>query len=289
MNYVFSDNQSFYRLWENFVNEQLNASWLYKPKIMKSLLYYSKKNLINDLSFIIVENNMPICICPLLLLSNENSNCFIRTGWNGYLPAPLLSAFLNPKFKIKLQKKCFEKIDELAKQYKVKKIMLLVDPLSESNSFNYLMKYGYIDSSVNTSFVDLTLNEEVLWSSLRNSFKSLINNGKKKFDVVIMDKENADFRIHELYRELHHKAAGRVTRVKETWDLQFDMLKDDNAILIGLKDGNRFVAFSYFFHHNGTSYYGSSSDDPDYETDIPLEHTIIWTAIVYYKNRGFKY
>jgi hypothetical protein len=289
MNYIFKTDQSFDALWEEFIIKNSNASWLYLLKNTLAGIHYGADKITSEQSFIIVVDNKPVCICPMFLVKLNGDDFFMKIGWGGYMPAPLVSQNLDAKFKEKVQKSCFEKIDELAKQFQVKKVMLLVDPLSENNSFNYLLKYDYLDSSTNTSYVDLTQTENQIWTSLRKSYKSLINNGKKKFDVVIVDKENADFDIHELYRELHHKAAGRVTRSKETWDLQFDMLTDDNAILIGLKDGDRFVAFSYFFHQNGTIYYGSSSEDPDYETIIPLEHNIIWHAIIYYKNRGFKY
>ena len=60
-----------------------------------------------------------------------------------------------------------------------------------------------------------------------------------------------------------------------------------NALLIGLQDNSQYVAFSYFFHLNNYASYGSSADDPGYISEIPLEHTLIWSAIEYYKNRNF--
>ena len=67
--------------------------------------------------------------------------------------------------------------------------------------------------------------------------------------------------------------------------MQFEDLKNDRAMLIALKDKDQFVAFSYFLHYQDCAYYGSADDDPDYESKIPLEHCIIWSAIEYYKKR----
>ena len=104
-----------------------------------------------------------------------------------------------------------------------------------------------------------------------------------------MDYNNANYDIHEIYRKLHHKTAGRVTRSRETFNMQFEDLKNDKAVLAGLKDGEQFITFSYFNHHQSSAYYGSASDDPDFQTEIPLEHCIIWTAIEYYKKRGLDF
>ena len=285
MDFIFKESEKFKIFWKKFVNENNNATWSYLPNLIAYQKFYSGK-IEKDLSFVIVQSNNILAICPLFLELYGNNKTFTNSG--EYLRSPIIKSDLNIKYKNKIEKECFNKIDELAKKYNVKKTMFLLDPLPENHKYNYLMKYGYLDTSINTSIMDLTKNKEEMWSSLRNSYKSLINNGKKKYEVIIVDAEKTDYKAHNLYKELHHKTAGRITRCQETWDLQYEMLKDDNAMLIGLKDFDMFVAFSYFSHHNGKACYGSSSDDPDYKTDIPLEHTIIWSAIEYYKKRNFK-
>ena len=67
------------------------------------------------------------------------------------------------------------------------------------------------------------------------------------------------------------------------------MLKEDNAILIGLQYDNNFIACSYFLHNRAGAYYALVSDDPDFETDVPVGHRIVWTAIEYYRKRSLKY
>lgn len=285
MEYIFPENKSFISLWSKFVKENSNATWAYLPKRLEFYYHYSKKYRIKDLSFIIIQDNQPLCICPLFLERQGKNKYFSYAG--GYLRTPLFKESLHEKYREKVQKKCFKKIDEIAIENKVDKAMFMMDVLSERYRYNFLMKYGYLDSSNNTSILELNKSKEKIWANLRNSYKSLINNGKDKFQVVIIDNKDPDKKIFDTHKQLHFKSAGKITRPDETWELQYEMLKDDNAVLIGLKDNGKFVAFSYFVHHNNKAYYGNASDDPDYKTDIHLEHTIIWSAIEYYKNRNF--
>ncbi len=287
MNIIFSDESDFNVFLKNYVNGNSNVSWHYLPKGIEYQRIYCSSILIKDLSFIIIDNNKPVALCPLFLEQHKGKKQFTYVG--GYKVAPLIKKNLFYKKRKRIERNCFDKIDELAREYDVSKTMFLIDPLVERCEHNILTEYGYLDTSTSTAIIDLSLETEDLWSNLRKSFKSLINNGKNKFNIFIMDYKNPDFAIHENYRKLHHKTSGRVTRPKETFDLQFDMLKEDKAILIGLQDSNKFIAFSYFLHYKQGVVYASSSDDPDFETDIPLEHCIIWTAIEYYKRREIKY
>ena len=287
MDIIFSDESHFNIFLDKFVNGNSNASWQYLPKWLKYQRIYCSSKLIKDLSFIIIEDNKPVALCPLFLEQHKGKKQFSYAS--AYQVAPLIKINLFNKKRKRIERNCFEKIDELAREYDISKTMVFIDSLAESCDHNILTEYGYLDTSTSTAIIDLSLNTEDLWSNLRKSFKSLINNGKDKFNIFIMDYNNPDFEIHENYRKLHHKTSGRVTRSKETFDLQFDMLKEDNAILIGLQDNNKFIAFSYFLHNKQGVVYASSSDDPDFETDIPLEHCIIWTAIEYYKKRDINY
>lgn len=285
--FIFSGEQDFEVMWDKFAKDNNNVSWRYLSKSREYQRIYCGSVLLKDLSFIILNDNMPISICPLFLEQyNENKQFSYASG---YQTAPLIKNDLHAKHRKKIERKCFEKIDELSCEYNVSKVMLMLDPLAEKYDYNILTEYGYLDSSISTAIVDLSLDKKDLWSNLRRRYKSQINNGKDKFNIHIIDYQNPDFETHEIYRKLHHKTAGRITRPIKTFDLQFDMLKEDNAVLIGLQDRDKFVAFSYFIHHNKCAYYGSASDDPDYISDTPLEHYIIWTAIGYYKKRNFNF
>ena len=198
MNFIFPDDKYFKDLWNEFATESNNASWRY---LLKRLIYqriYSNSNFAKDLSFIVLDNKMPVAICPLFLERYNGKTQFSYA--NGYLNAPIIRKDLHSKKRKKIEKTCFEKIDELAREYDASKIMLSLDPLSERYDHNILMEYKYLDSSINTTIINLSLDKNNLWSNLRKSFKSLINNGKDKFNIFIMDYNNPDFELHENYR-----------------------------------------------------------------------------------------
>jgi hypothetical protein len=152
-----------------------------------------------------------------------------------------------------------------------------------------LVQYGYLDSSIVTQIVDLKKDQEELWADLRNSYKSLINKSDQTYETIIIDHKKPDFEIHEAYRLLHHKSAGGVTRPMETFNLQFEMLKEDEAMLVAIKFNGAFISFAYFLHSKKTAFYGSESDDPDIEVPVPFGPLMQWKAIAYYKTRGFDY
>jgi len=110
----------------------------------------------------------------------------------------------------------------------------------------------------------------------------------KDFKIFIMDKTNPSYKIHEQYRELHRKCSGRITRPKETFDLQYKMLEEGAMVLIGLKYKNKTIALSYFEAANGRAVYSSSADDPEY-SELPLYHVILYAAMEYFKKNGVRY
>jgi len=285
MKIVYKNDPNFEIYWSNFVT--INKSgWRYLPGWINYQKLYSKKNLKTDFSFVVVKSKKTLAICPLFLESYSGIKVF--TYSKGYQNGPIISNEISEKQRTKVEKICFKIIDNLVQTLEVSKCMIQLDPLQSHYKYNALNKYGYFDASIQTCVIDLNLEKNKLWSNIRKSYKAIINNGLDHYDIVVSDRKNPDFEMHECYRKLHHKTAGRVTRPIETFQQQFEDLKRDNAMLIGLRDSGKFIAFSYFLHDNKTAYYGSSSDDPDYNSSIiPLEHCIIWSAISYYKKRGF--
>ena len=282
--FIFKEETGFPELWNTFISSSKNVTYRYTLLSIKYNYIYSSPFVKEDLSFIILKDNIPLAIIPLFLEQREGKLQFSRSC--SYQLSPLQHSDLNSKQQKRIERICFQKIDELAKKLGASKAMFMVDPFNV-NSHNVLRVYDYLDTTINTSIIVLSNSLEMLWTNLRRRYKAYINKGKKFFNISIMDYNNPDYSLFQQYRKLHHKASGRITRSLETFDLQFEMLKRDNGLLVGLQKDNKFIAFSYFCHHNGSAYFGSASNDPDYKIDIPLEHCIIWSAIEYYKRRKF--
>jgi hypothetical protein len=241
--------------------------------------------LLLDRSFVAVEENKCVGVCFLPIENIQGTISISLAG--GYTIAPL-------SINERVEKELFSEIDAISREHNVSLIKFYLDPLiiEYQDKFNHLRKYHYIDSSSSDCLVDLTVNEDMLWSNIRKSYKPLINGILKNndFEIVIIDRKSSDYTVHEQYRELHRKCSGRETRIKTTFDKQFEMLENDNASLFGLKYKGNFIGFNYFFHYQKTVVYASGADDPEYETSkIPIYHPILWSAIQYYKERNFEF
>lgn len=291
---LFRDHPKFQVMWERFLNQNDHASVFYTLHWMDYQRYYSEDKFVTDLSFIFLSvEDEPLAICPLYL---ENYNGLLkfsyRGGFFGGLRTPLISCTVQRKHRKRIEKELFLMIDELAEKHNIQKCNFLIDPLCaiyEDEYYNYLTQYGYLDASLATQIIDLTRPRDDMWAELRKSYKALINKAEKTFEVLVMDYRDPVFDIHENYRTLHYKAAGRVTRPIETFNLQFEMLRNDQAVLLGIKHQNQFVTFSYFIHLNKTAYYASEADDPDIEIPVTCGPLMQWKAIEYYKALNFDY
>lgn len=293
-NVVLRGAPEFEGLWKEFLSKNSHASVFYSLHWMAYQKYYSQDRFVKDLSFVITgPGQKPLAICPLYI---EEYNGLRRFSYRGEfletLRTPLICLDEHRKHRKKLEEKVYDLIDSLAIENGVKKANFIIDPLCsiyEEERFNYLTQYGYTDISISTQIMDLKKSEEDLWMELRQSSRSLIDRAKKTYKIVLFDYKNPVREVHDQYVQMHHKVAGRITRPAETFDEQFEMLKDDEAILIGVDHEGKFVGFIYLIHGKKSAYAASAAHDPDFVTKVPRDNIVYWNAMLYYKSRGLEY
>jgi len=285
MEFIYKNNNKklFLLKWNEYIKNNL-VSYKYLLLNLEYFLLYSN-HLLSDESFIVVENNE--CVGIAFVPIEKNNDIITISLANGYVFVPLAK-------NKRIEKKIFEELNAISNKYKIQKILFALDPLiiEYQEKFNILLEYGFVDTSTSDCLIRLDYSKEKLWANLRKSYKSLINNIFKsdKFEILIYNYNNADYAIHENYRVLHEQCSGGVTRVKGTFDKQFEMLENNYATLIGLKYNDKFIGFNYFFHYDRTVIYASGADDPQYEkSKIPIYHAILWSAIVYFKEKKFEF
>jgi hypothetical protein len=82
-------------------------------------------------------------------------------------------------------------------------------------------------------------NLKLYHSSIRKSYKSLINWGKKNMSLNYVNKNNPDKKSFDSFRHFHAKISKNVTRSLESWNIQYDMICDGYGELsLGYKDDN---------------------------------------------------
>lgn len=285
MNIIYKkiNKENFITRWKEYNNSNL-SSYKYLYVYLEYMNFYTP-NMISDESFVVIENNKCVGIC-FLPIEKENKITSITLA-GGFTIAPL---FLNER----IEKIIFKEIDFIVDKFTIDKIQFSLDPLivEYQNKYNWLLKYEYIDSSASNCILDLNHNISKLWKELRKSYKSLINGiiNSDEYEIVIISKKNKNCDIHEEYRLLHKKAAGKETRPKVTFDKQYELLENGNATIIGLKFNDKFIGLNYFLHHQKTVVYYSGADDPEYtKMNIPIYHSILWKATNHFKELGFEF
>tara|TARA_X000000950_G_scaffold289404_1_gene412951 strand:- start:17212 stop:18183 length:972 start_codon:yes stop_codon:yes gene_type:complete len=139
-----------------------------------------------------------------------------------------------------------------------------------------------------SKLIDLKKTEIELKKNLRRSFKSLINYGLKNFNLIIFNEKNITQEIFDKFRTLHIKESGRETRPKSSWDIQFKMIQNKNAFLIGSQINTEFVSFALFYLTDYLCSYGVSVSNRDL-FNKPLSHSLVWLAILHAKKLGCEF
>ena len=152
--------------------------------------------------------------------------------------------------------------------------------MSEKKDFNANTKYNRL--------IELDAEEETLRNQIRKRYKSFIGWGQKNLRIEITDKENVSaerFEWFMRFRELHDNCAGRRTRSKDTWLIQYEAIKKGYGFFItGYKDAEM-VTGGVFNLANNYAYYGSSASRRDM-FEKPMFHAVMWEAIRYSKNKA---
>lgn len=265
------NEELFWDQWNKLIDAR-NLSHRYLAINLKHNLTFLE-NFHSDKSFVYLENNEPLA-CVFLPIEKDGNNLSISFK-GGYVDAPV-------SFDTRIQKKIFTIIDEIAEKNKVTKIKFAIDVLSGDN-YNYLIKYGYLDSSILTYIFDLS--RDLLESCRRGhkcDIKKIIKD--EKFKIFFVDKDNPSKELFKEYVRLHHKCSGRITRPQITFDIQFEKIKADCAFLVGLEYEKKNIAFVYFEYNADKAIYASAADDPDYDK-LPLYHILIFRAMEYLKEK----
>jgi hypothetical protein len=287
-------NREKYDLWDDFCLKSDEAWFWHTTKWLDYCVCYGEKKLdTQNLSFMVSDNSGILAVCPLLLEKREQAGGdfhygFASAGSGGFGVVPAMRNDLNEDRREKIYRLIYERIDALAGEHRAAFAAFRMTPLAVSYSpYNWLMKYGFLDSSINTQIVDLSSPLERTWSAFRKGHKYDTNRGEKYYDIHIYDKSNADKEIFDQYRLLHHKAAGRVTRPIETFEMMYHWIISEGGMLCGVSKDDRFAGFSYILLYKKGACYASASDDPDFETRTPIAHVIQWHTMKWLKEKGY--
>lgn len=288
MKLLSKTDPGFAEAWETFFRTE-RTSPFFSPRWIQYQIAYAGDQHVEDLSFVGVDKSgRPLVICPLFLEEREGARLLSYRGeYLHALRAPLVTTSLSAKKRESVRNEAFEEIDRVAERTGAAKVTFLIDPLCEDSrmeGYNYLLRYGFLDASMTTVLIGLEQGAEPLRSSLRSSYKSLINQANREFSIEVFDSESIDASIFDAYVQLHTKAAGRVTRPERTFEIQFEMIRGDEGSLVGVRQGEDWVGFVQFLHSPTAAYYASGAQDPECDANT-LGPGMQWAAMTYYGDR----
>lgn len=276
-----ADNHDlFWEHWEYCVRAKCSGPRYSRRNIESFILNSRDRGLLkSDLSFVMLADGE--AVAAVLLPCEEKDEKLSVTFSGDYVMAPLITDH-------RYAKETFSFIDQIVKENRLDKVQFAIDPLS-TESYNYLQKFGYLDTTILSYCIDLTQPGDLLYQCRRGhkcDIKKLSTNPVIK--PVIIDAMTAGaLERHEEYRELHRICSGRITRTKETFDKQFELLQNGEAVLVGLLYNDVPAAYAYFQFLNGLAVYASGVDNPKF-CHMPLYHSLLYHVMCYLKDIGIR-
>ncbi|MBI3500566.1 MAG: hypothetical protein HY063_02135 [Bacteroidetes bacterium] len=267
------DIKIFYesRLWK-----KISSQYFWLPLSQK---YYNEyyNNRHKNLSIVIYNNHEPVLIAI----------CFSDSNTLSYFHFPFTVHFLKDKPEIidQVFNFFFNKIDALKNQGKIFNLRCYYDEYLISNYFNNIVSV----SNEHYGIIDLALPLEIIKSNIRKSYKSLINWGERNLKVNIMNKDNADKKLFDEFKNFHLHTSGRQTRNDVTWELQYEMIKQGGAYLTTAFYSDNLVSANLFLHGTEEAFYSVAVNDRSLMAEnISIAHYPIYHSISYGKQIGLK-
>jgi len=280
--FSFEDNR-----WDEFCYESDDCWFFHTSDFTKYVLEYSGKDDVELLSFYIEDkNNDILAICPLIRYKNN------LTFFGHNAPNPAIRNGLSFQLSNDLMNQIFSEINRIAQQLNIEKNIMTLTPLSKNVlnlfTYNYLMKYGYENTSLNTQILVLDKDERILWSEIKKSHRYEINKGEEMFEFLFLKPFETNRALFDEFKNLHFLAAGMKTRSDLTWDYQFEWISKGNGLLVlAVLDGKPIGGIYSLLYKDG-AYYAVSANHPDYD-ELSISHAIQWQIIKYLKVNRFKY
>lgn len=219
INKYFPNNNQETNNWKYILNNSSSFTYYFylQSTVEYYVAYYKANNSIN-LSFVFYDDHTPVGIMPLMIYKKSDHKWIITS--NGIeIIEPIFIKLLAPKLKKKLENNLKNLIFDIAKKLNINQCQLVNINVFELSDW-YLMWAETANEVFSThhKFVDLSLSLQEIYSGFRKSFRPLVNKGIREFNIQAHEKISD--KLFNSFKLLHKKAAGRITRPNESWDIQ---------------------------------------------------------------------
>jgi FemAB family protein len=152
----------------------------------------------------------------------------------------------------------------------------------------HLLSMGARANTLFSKTIDLKNDKSTRKSSIRKSYKSLINWGNRELQPKVFDASDITWELMNEFRLLHIRVSGRETRSEESWRRQFEMVEAGEAFVVFGRLDNELVSAGLFTHNKTNCYYQVSASKREM-FEKPLFHSLMWMAILHAKKIDCKW
>jgi FemAB family protein len=234
-----------------------------------------------DLSFVLYENNKAVGVFPLFVSRGED-------GWlisGNSLIKPLFVNNIAKKTKKRIEKQLVEIVYTIAKRLDVKKIKLIDSNMVLSNWYMLWLKKASKSFLTYQLAIDLRLSINDIRLGFRKSYRPLVNKALKEWNTMVYEGNIDD--VFEEFRLLHLEVSGKETRSRESWNIQKEQIKNNEALLVTVKDGGILIGAGLFNYTKNVGSYSIGAYKREL-FDKPIGHGVQMKAIEALKEKGCK-
>lgn len=248
-----------------------------------------------NVSFAIMRGEEIIGIAPLVVqqIADSESSEFAMGG--SATPFPALDSGLTEQEGQEAHEVIFKEIDARAAAHNVSIVRVFVDPLIDPVLYkeyqtNPLISFGFTDTSIRTSSVDLKQGEEQLLSGIQARQRRYINAALSSgYQADFFDEKNITDEVCGAFEKLYEKAAGRVVGTPDRWRLTWDMVRKGLSVVLLMRAPNEveYCAGHVILTYKAKAYDSLSAIAPSHRHLRGIGALMHWEIFRFLKQRGF--
>lgn len=276
--------------WEKVLENSNYIPFSYTQPFLEYQLAYQRGQGGNwyDISLIFYWDNQPVAAWPLSY-TQDNEKKSISSAGMEVMP-PIFANNVSSNSVKKVVKACINFVTRLEQNEQVDN-QNIVEFLNAANGLS-LWYQLWMAQGAKRKVKDelyLYLNQSIveIKSHLRKRYKSFINKGAENWNLHVL--KEGDLNVWEAYRQLHYHVAGKVTRSKESWDIQLHQIEKGDGFLVYLtNDEEKMVGGGFFNVSRDEGIYAVGAYDRSL-FDMPLGHVVQYYAIQEMQARGIQW
>lgn len=240
-----------------------------------------------DLSLLFYDQGQPVAVWPFSVTQKENvAACGSNEG--PVLP-PLFTDGLVERCRKRIVNACLRCVEEcsLAIGAAAWRGVQALRSGGVDLWHRQIMEKGAKAGISHQLCVNLSLDIGEIKRNFRKSYRPLISKGHKLWKLEVH--QSIGDGVFLEFRDLHARAAGKITRNSRTWDMQKAAINERNAFLVTARAADsRLVGAALFYLSRTEALYAVGAYDRDL-FDQPIGHAIQASAIDHMKSLGLRW